>query len=356
MGKDYYKILDVARDATDDDLKKAYRKMALKYHPDKNKSPGAEEKFKEICEAYEVLNNKDKREVFDRYGEDGLKRGGGGGGGPGGGGGTTTFTQSNVDPRATFRAFFGDEDPFASFFSFGGGGGGGGLGGFHQPQLHRTTFFTNVGGGGGSGPRMDADDDGGLGGGTRRKRQDPAIQHDLNLTLEELYQGCVKKMKITRRVLLADGRSSRTEDKVLTIEVKRGWKSGTKITFPQEGDEAPNCIPADIVFLLKERSHPVFKRDNHDLKYRARISLRDALVGGAIQVPLIEGGRAAVTLPSVVRPDTVMRITNRGMPRPRDPTTRGDLLVEFDIVFPATLTQEAKDALSRLLPPLPSST
>lgn len=133
MGKDFYKILGVAKGASDDEIKKAYRKMALKYHPDKNKSPGAEEKFKEIAEAYDVLSDAQKKEIFDKYGEEGLKVGaGGGGGGPSGAGfpggpGQTFYYNGNVDPFKVFSQFFGGEDPFADFF--GGEAGRGGPGG-----------------------------------------------------------------------------------------------------------------------------------------------------------------------------------------------------------------------------------
>lgn len=124
MGKDYYKILGISKGASDDEIKKAYRKLALKYHPDKNKAAGAEEQFKLVAEAYEVLSDKKKREIFDQYGEDGLKGNIGGGGGGGGGGQPgpgQTFTYSfHGDPRATFAQFFGTSDPFASFFNMGG--------------------------------------------------------------------------------------------------------------------------------------------------------------------------------------------------------------------------------------------
>lgn len=120
MGKDYYKILGIAKTATEDEIKKAYRKLALKFHPDKNKSPTAEEQFKLVAEAYEILSDKKKREIFDQYGEEGLKAGGGGGGGGNMGGSGFTYTFSG-DPRATFAQFFGTSDPFASFFNMGGG-------------------------------------------------------------------------------------------------------------------------------------------------------------------------------------------------------------------------------------------
>ena len=115
MGKDYYKILGVSRSATDDEIKKGYRKMALKYHPDKNKDPSAADKFKEVAEAFEVLKDKDKRAVYDKYGEEGLKGqpsfGGGTGAGQGMPAGFTSFKFSG-DPFKTFQDFFGDENPF----------------------------------------------------------------------------------------------------------------------------------------------------------------------------------------------------------------------------------------------------
>jgi DnaJ-class molecular chaperone len=127
MGKDYYHILGLSKSATDDEIKKAYRKLALKYHPDKNKSPEAEEKFKLLAEAYEVLSDKKKRDIYDQFGEEGLKGGGGGsGGGFGGGGSGPHFTYSfHGDPRQTFAQFFGTENPFEMFFNMGGLGVGG---------------------------------------------------------------------------------------------------------------------------------------------------------------------------------------------------------------------------------------
>ena len=127
MGKDYYKILNVSRDANAEEIKKAYRKLALKYHPDKNKSPGAEDKFKEVAEAYEALSDPQKREIYDRYGEEGLKAGGGAGDPGGMPEGFSSFS-FNIDPNQTFRTVFGDEDPFASKCTL-----------FHTLQIGCTT-------------------------------------------------------------------------------------------------------------------------------------------------------------------------------------------------------------------------
>lgn len=278
MGKDYYKILGVQRGAGDDELKKAYRKMALKYHPDKNKSPGAEEKFKEIAEAYDVLSDEKKRQIYDTYGEEGLKGGlgGGGGGGPDGANFTYTF---HGDPHETFRMFFGDENPFDNIFASFGGGMPGGMSGGMPGGNRMFSFHTGNN-------DMEIDDDPfamfGGGGGQRsfssmsgQKRQDPTVTYDLAVSLEDIFRGITKKMKITKKVLGQDGRSTWTEDKMLSINIKPGWKEGTKVTFPKEGDQTPSNIPADIVFVIKDKPHPTFKRDGSDIKYKATIGLRE---------------------------------------------------------------------------------
>ncbi|XP_013398083.1 dnaJ homolog subfamily B member 4-like [Lingula anatina] len=347
MGKDYYQILGVAKGATDDEIKKAYRKMALKYHPDKNKSPGAEEKFKEIGEAYEVLSDKSRREIYDKYGEEGLKAGAGGGGGGGGG---ANYSYTFHDPRDTFKMFFGDEDPFASFFSFSGGPGG--------TRTFTTTFTGNPGQGGFE--PMDTDDPfssfmgaghgmpGGRGGG-RRKRQDPPIVYDLQVSLDEVNNGASKKMKITRKVVNSDG-SARREDKILSIDIKKGWKAGTKITFAKEGDQTPNNIPADIVFVIKDKPHPLFKRDGQDLLYKQTITLKQALIGCTINVPTLDSTKVPLTIREVIKPGVKKRINGLGLPLPKNPTKKGDMIVEFDIKFPDTIPEAAKEMLQNCLP------
>lgn len=351
MGKDYYKILGVSKDASEDDLKKAYRKMALKYHPDKNKSPGAEEKFKEIAEAYDVLSDPKKREIFDKYGEEGLKGGVPGGGGSGGGfsggqGGTYHYTFTG-DPHETFRMFFGEDNPFGGFFGMGGGPRGGNM--FHF-------------GGSGGDDQMDVDDDPfaqfGRGPSTsfgrapmsRRKHQDPAVVKDLQVSLEEVLNGTTKKLKITRKVLNPDGRSTRVEDKILQIDVKPGWKSGTKITFPKEGDQTPHNIPADIVFVIKDKPHPTFTRDGQDLHYKAKISLRDALCGTTINIPTLGGRKIPLNLTDVIKPGSQRRIQGEGLPFAKQPTRKGDLVIEFDIRFPEKIPPGARDILKDCIP------
>uniref|UniRef100_A0A915HPD5 DnaJ homolog subfamily B member 13 n=1 Tax=Romanomermis culicivorax TaxID=13658 RepID=A0A915HPD5_ROMCU len=342
MGKDYYKILEIARTANDDDIKKAYRKMALKFHPDKNKTTGAEEKFKEIAEAYDVLSDEKKKSVYDKFGEEGLKGGAGGGAGFGQGGGGFHYTFSQ-DPRKVFSQFFGSEDPFSSFFATG-------------PFGSRVVIDNSMDSGNmfGQMPRSNAharshSHRGAFG--HVPQKQDPAVVHEFSVSLEDILNGCTKKMKITRRVLTGDGRAARVEDKILSITVKPGWKAGTKVTFPREGDQGTNNIPADVVFVLKDKPHPIFRRDGADLRFTAQVSLKGALCGTTVQVPTLTPG-LSIPLPinEVIKPKCTKRIPGQGLPLSKQPSKRGDLIVEFDVQFPDNLTQTAKDELGKILP------
>lgn len=110
---------------------------------------------------------------------------------------------------------------------------------------------------------------------SRKKAQDPPVVHELRVSLEEVFHGCTKRMRITRRRLNPDGKTTRTEDKILNIVIKSGWKEGTKITFPKEGDETAENIPADVVFVLKDKGHPRFKRDGSNIIYTVKVSLKE---------------------------------------------------------------------------------
>lgn len=201
------------------------------------------------------------------------------GGGSSGGSGNTFHYTFHGDPHATFASFFGGSNPFDIFFA-----------------SSRSRVFNGF-----DQEDMDIDDDddpfsafgrfgfNGINGvhrrhqeslHTRRKVQDPPVIHELKVSLEEIYHGSTKRMKITRRRLNADGRTMRTEDKILNIVIKRGWKEGTKITFPKEGDATPDNIPADIVFILKDKPHSHFKRDGTNMVYTANISLKEVGVSG----------------------------------------------------------------------------
>lgn len=135
------------------------------------------------------------------------------------------------------------------------------------------------------------------------RRKDPPVMHELKVSLEEVFSGCTKKMKISRKRLNPDGCTMRNEDKILTVDIKRGWKEGTKITFPKEGDETPSNIPADVVFVVKDKPHPVFRREGSDIIYPAKISLRE--VSGrrglfySLLVPIILSERSVLIVHSL---------------------------------------------------------
>lgn len=351
MGKDYYKILGVGKNATDADLKKAYRKLAVKWHPDKHPDPTdkrkAEEMFKDIAEAYDVLSDKEKRDIYDAYGEEGLK-GGMGQGAEGAScpnGGTRVY-YSGADPEKIFSTFFGSDrgGAFSMFFdddfgmSFGNSGGA-------------SKMFRTMGGPGGvqfatrgGGPSS------GFGGGSADHQEGPKkYQIDLNLTLEELYTGTKKRLKVTRTRWYKDQMTK--EDKVLEVEVKRGWKDGTKITFPGEGDqETPHSRPGDMIFIVKTKHHDRFVRDGLHLIHKIPISLVRALTGFIAPIRTLDGRILKVTVDEVVNPKTRKIVPNEGMPSSKAAGEKGDLILEFDLIFPRILSDDQKANLKRILP------
>lgn len=129
-----------------------------------------------------------------------------------------------------------------------------------------------------------------------------------------------------------------------------GWKAGTKITFPREGDQNPATIPSDIVFIIKDKPHKTFTRDGVDVSYHAKISLKDSLCGCQLSVPTLEGENITLRISDVVSPSLTRRISGRGLPNPKDPTKRGDLIVHFDITFPVSLSDNNKRKLAEILP------
>lgn len=350
MGKDFYKVLGLSKNATLDDIKKAYKKLALKYHPDKNKSPAAEEKFKEVAEAYEVLSDPTKKQKYDTLGEDAFKHGfdpsSGGGFGNAAGNGGFTYSFTSNDPRQTFAQFFGGSDPFAAFFS------NGSAGDFDSDDGNMGTSshqFANIGGMpfsfGGPSQRFTSKQE------SRPKnlKQDPPVERNLEVSLEEVLKGSTKKMKLNRNVYDPSTGQTRREEKIMQINIKPGWKENTKIRFEKEGDRRPNSVPADVVFILKDKPHKDFRREGQDIVYTARITLKEALCGCTVLVKNLEGKTFEIKC-NQVTPSTVRRIPNQGLPNSKDVTKRGDLLVKFDIKFPDNLSDSVKSTLRNVLP------
>ncbi|KAK9114074.1 hypothetical protein Syun_020871 [Stephania yunnanensis] len=204
MGVDYYNILKVSRSATDEDLKRSYKRLAMRWHPDKNPSSSKAEcevKFKQISEAYDVLSDPQKRQIYDAFGEEGLKSGQGQAGG---------YSASRSASR------FGGSSR-ASAFQF-------------NPR-RAEDIYEEIFRGSGAGAAQ---------------RKAAAIENKLPCSLEELCLGTNKKMKISRDVADSNG-NIRTSEEILTIAVKPGWKKGTKITFPEKGNQEAGAIAGDLV-------------------------------------------------------------------------------------------------------------
>ncbi|KAK0731606.1 mitochondrial targeting protein [Lasiosphaeris hirsuta] len=357
----YYDILGVAPTATEQELKKAYKVGALKYHPDKNAhNPAAEEKFKEVSHAYEILSDPQKRQLYDQYGEAGLEGGAGGGG-------------------------MAAEDLFAQFFG-GGGSFGGGLGGMfsgmnHQrgPQKAKTIFHThNVslediyrgkvsklalqrsiicpkcegrGGKEGSVRRCNTCDGHGMK--TMMRQMGPMIQRFQTVCPDCNGEGEIFKDK--DRCKQCMGKKTVVDRKVLHVHVDRGVKSGTKVEFRGEGDQAPGIIAGDVVFQIEQKPHPRFTRRDDDLLYHAEVELVTALAGGTIFVEhLDERWLAVEILPGeAIAPNAVKMIRGQGMPSYRHHDF-GNMYIQFTVKFPEknwTQDPEAFEALRKILPP-----
>ncbi|XP_018955698.1 dnaJ homolog subfamily B member 13 [Cyprinus carpio] len=314
MGRDYYSLLEINRNATDADIKKAYRRLALKHHPRSSSHARAAELFSLLAEAFDVLSDPRKKATYDKFGEEGLK-----GGIPSELGAYGAWSSGYVyhgNADETFRQFFGGDNPFADFFT--------------NDGSEDNTDFKSLRG-------------------QKEKLQDPPIERDLHLALEDLYYGCTKKIKISRRVMNEDGHTSSIRDKILTFTVKAGWNEGTRITFPKEGDQGPNNIPADIVFVIRQKHHPRFVRQNDNLYYMAHISLEKALTGFSVEVETLDGRLLNIPINDIVHPQYTKVVTGEGMPLVNNPSKRGDLIIRFITHFPEKLSPEKKQLLKQAL-------
>ncbi|KAI6502458.1 hypothetical protein MCOR11_001539 [Pyricularia oryzae] len=353
-----YETLGVAPDATEQQLKKAYKVNALKFHPDKNaNNPEAEQKFKEVSHAYEILSDPQKRQVYDQYGEAGLDGSGGGGG-------------------------MAAEDLFAQFF--GGGGFGGGLGGMfgggaqRGPPKARTIHHTHKvsledifrgkisklalqrsilcpkcdGRGGKEGAVRRCHGCDGHGMKTMMRQMGPMIQRFQTACPDCNGEGEIINPK--DRCKGCNGKKTIVDRKVLHVHVDRGVRSGTRIEFKGEGDQAPGLEAGDVVFEIEQKSHPRFTRKEDDLLYNADIELVTALAGGTIFVEhLDERWLSIEILPGeAIAPGAVKMVRGQGMPSPRH-HDMGNLYIQFNVKFPEknwTEDPAAFEALSKLLP------
>lgn len=180
--------------------------------------------------------------------------------------------------------------------------------------------------------------------------KDPAIKHTLPCSLEELYQGATKRVKITREVADRSALTRKIEE-ILTIDTKPGWKKGTKITFEEKGNERPNITPADVVFIVDEKPHSEFTRDGNDLIVTRRISVTEAFTGYTVHLITLDGRNLTLPINDVIHPNYQKFVPNEGMPILGDPTKRGILKIKFGIRFPTRVNAEQKAGMRRLFGP-----
>jgi curved DNA-binding protein len=318
--KDYYKLLGVSKTASQDEIKKAFRKLARQYHPDMNKGDKkAEEKFKEINEANEVLSDPDKRQKFDQFGAHWQQYGRAGGqpedfnwdawGSPGGGSNRRTVSQEELEQI---------------FGGMGGMPGSGGMGGF-------SDFFETLFGGRGQGAGR-----GNFGQQRiRQPRRGQDAEHSIEITLEEAQRG-------TERLLQwEDGRK-------IEASIPPGVKTGSKIRLRGQGQRgAMGGQDGDLFLKVKVLPHPLFVREGDNLRTNVPVGLYDALLGGEVEVAAIDQ-RIKLTIPPETENGKIFRLRGLGMPNMRDFQKKGDLLAKVNVFLPKKLSEQEKELLQQL--------
>ncbi len=307
--KDYYKILGVSRNADEKEIKKAFRKLAQQYHPDKNSGDkDAERKFKEVNEAYTVLGDADKRSKYDKFGAQweqyeraGVRPEDMNWGGFGGGTGGRTRT---VSPEE-FEQMFGGGSGFSSFFESLFGGNMAGAGARPGTQYRQRTSFDPFAG-----------------------AQEATNEVAAQVTLEEAFHGT------TRTVQMMDGTR-------LEASIPRGVKTGSKVRMRGASGQG------DIILRIEVQPHAEFTREGDDLRIRLPVDLYTALLGGEAVVPTLERS-LALTIPAGTQNGKVFRLRGQGMPKLKQPDQRGDLLAEVSVALPTNLSDEEKRLVGRL--------
>jgi molecular chaperone DnaJ len=296
--RDFYSVLGVSRSASADEIKKAYRKLAMKYHPDKN--PGdkkAEEQFKEISEAYEILSDTKKREMYDQFGFAG---GGAGAGGPFSGGAGGPFGGGGFGGNADdFQDVFGDM--FGDIF-------GGRSGGFRQ---------------------------------TRRQHRGADLRYTLNVFFEESALGTEKTISFIRH------RGNREETARLAVKVPAGVKQGQRLKLSGEGDGAPQGGPSgDLYVIINVQEHPLFRREEDDVLIDVPVGFTDAILGGEIGVPTLTG-RVALKVPPGTHTGQIMRLKGKGFPKTGG-FGSGDMRVRILVDTPSNLSSKQMELVQEL--------
>lgn len=308
MAEDYYKTLGVRRDASSEEIQKAYRDLARRYHPDVNASPDAKKKFQEVQAAFDVLNDRQKREMYDRYGSsfEGM-----GGRGPQGGPQGHPFG-GGMPPGAG-----GEDFDFSQFFGerFGGGGVDLGdiLGQFRRGGAGRTRS------------------------GAGRRRRGTDLEHEIQIPFTTAIAGGEAQISVQR----GDGRVE-----TLGVKIPAGIEDGKKIRLRGQGEPAePGGTPGDILLTIRVAPHPSFTRRGNDLFVKVPVTLAEAALGGKIDVPTPRG-TVALQVPPGTSSGKKLRVKGQGI-APKSGTP-GDLFAELQIVLPKTLDEATREAIRKL--------
>jgi curved DNA-binding protein len=308
--KDYYKILGVPKNATEKDIKTAYRKLARKLHPDVNPNDkSAQEKFKDVNEAYEVLSDPEKRKKYDDLGAnwqqyEQYQRAGGPNQGPfqwGGGAGGQQYR--TVSPEE-FEQIFGDLGGASDFF---------------------RTFFGGGAGSFGTGTR----------GRTARPRRGEDAETPIEVTLEEAYRG-------TKRTLQLDGRR-------IEVNIKPGVRTGSRVRVAGQGyPGSGNGQAGDLYLDIQVLSNPQYERRGDDLYTEVPVDLYTAILGGEVRVPTLKGGQLLLKIPPQTQNGRQFRLAGKGMPHLNEPTSFGDLYVKARVTLPQNLSDRELELFHEL--------
>ena len=295
---DYYKILGVKKTASDSEIKKAYRKLAMKYHPDHTKGDKtAEETFKKISEAYSVLSDKEKRQQYDTFGSAGFQQ---------------RYSQEDIFRGSDFESILNE--------LFGGSG----------------RF-----GGGGRGMRFSFDGGGPFGSYQRQQKAHPKgsdLEYELSLTLEEVAAGTQKIVSFQHK-----GRSEK-----ITVKIPKGMISGKKLRIAGKGEPSPYGGPAgDLYIKSKVLNHPIYDVQAQDLYINRDIKLSEAILGTNISVPTLSGKELKLKIPAGTKHKTKMRLSGHGLPL-MNGKSQGDLYVHIHVNMPKRLNKKQKALIEQL--------
>jgi len=319
----YYDILGVSKEASEQEIKKAYRTLSLEFHPDRNNSAEATEKFQEISQAYETLSDPQKKEEYDFEQEHGggHGRGGfpfGGGGFPFGGGGHAFHMggQGGNDIHDIFNMMFS-----------GGGAGfpGGGFPGMSGPNIR--IFHNGI-------PVV----------------QKPApIQKELSITLEQAFNG-IQSVKITFERVVVVQQLQSTEEETITLNIPAGIADGETVVLQEKGHVIQDKVKGDLHLVIKVQVHKEFSRNGMDLVYKKTLTLKESLCGFSLEIPHLSGKMLRIshsTTSHVIKPNEKKPIPGFGMVK--NGQTPGNLIIEFDIAFPDKLNEEQIKELATIL-------